>query len=222
MSSFFVTATGTDVGKTYVSAGIIRAARAAGRRFSAVKPVLSGFDPQAPDASDPAILLAAMERRITPPNIAAIAPWRFAAPLSPDMAAAREGRTLDFDALIAFCETAMEAAADTLLIEGVGGVAVPLDATHLVAEWIAALRIPAILVAGTYLGTISHTLTAAEALTACGIEIDAIVLSESCDPPVPAGETADTLNRFLPQLPIHIIPRDFNDRSFRQLAEALG
>jgi dethiobiotin synthetase len=92
MRSYFVTATGTDIGKTYITAGILRAARAAGRPVSAIKPVLSGYSPEFAAGSDPAVLLAAMGKRVTQHNIAAISPWRFTAPLSPDMAAARENR----------------------------------------------------------------------------------------------------------------------------------
>jgi dethiobiotin synthetase len=220
MRSYFVTATGTDIGKTYVTAGIIRAARQAGRPFSAIKPLLSGYNPQDAAHSDPAILLAAMGKRVTDQNIASITPWRFAAPLSPDMAAAREGRQIDTEALTLFCKAALETAPETLLIEGVGGVAVPLDATRIVADWIAALRIPAILVAGSYLGTISHTITAAETLVVRGIGIAAIVLNQSLQDPVPPEETASVLARFLPH-PIHIIPRNSGDDPFRELAASL-
>ena len=218
--TYFFTATGTDIGKTYVTAGIIRAARAAGRPISAIKPLLSGYTPETAATSDAAILLAAMGRRVTHRNIAAITPWRFTAPLSPDLAAAREGRTLNLPALAAFCQTAMANAADTLLIEGVGGAAVPLDAKYLVADWIAALKTPAILVAGSYLGTLSHTITTAAFLTARKIPIAAIVLSESPNGPIPLAETAQTLAQHLPH-PIHTIPRTFNNRSFDTLAAAL-
>jgi dethiobiotin synthetase len=220
MRNYFVTATGTDIGKTYVTAGIIRAARQAGRPFSAIKPLLSGYNPQDAANSDPAILLAAMGKQATEQNIASITPWRFAAPLSPDMAAAREGRQIDVEALTLFCKAALETAPETLLIEGVGGVAVPLDATRIVADWIAALRIPAILVAGSYLGTISHTITAAETLVVRGISIAAIVLNQSPQSPVPPEETAAVLARFLPH-PIHIIPRNSGDDPFRELATSL-
>jgi len=220
MQSYFVTATGTDIGKTYVTAGIIRAAREAGRPATAIKPLLSGYGPETAAASDPAILLTAMGKRVTHRNISAISPWLFSAPLSPDMAAAREGRSIDFAALVTFCEAAIATAPGTLLIEGVGGVAVPLDEKHLVADWIASLRTPAILVAGTYLGTLSHTITAAETLAVRGIAIAAIVLNESLNAPVSPAETAASLARFLPH-PIHIIPRDCTGQSFRELAAVL-
>jgi len=215
-----VTGTGTNIGKTYVTAGIIRAARAAGQTVAAIKPLVSGFDAAAPAGSDPAVLLEAMGKPVTPGNIAAISPWRFAAPLSPDMAAAKEGRKIDINAVIAFCEAAMEGAPEGLLIEGPGGVAVPLDEKHLVAEWIAGLRIPAIIVAGTYLGTISHTITAAEALSACGVQIAAIVLSESLEQPVPAAQTAATIARFVPD-PIYVVGRTNNAGVFGRLAGRL-
>ncbi len=219
-ASYFVTGTGTGIGKTYVTSGIIRAARALGRDCAAIKPVISGFHPDAAAGSDPALLLAAMDRAVTMRNIAAISPWRFFAPLSPDMAAMRENRHLDFKTVLAFCEAAMAAAPGTLLIEGAGGAAVPLDDTYLVVDWIAALRIPTILVAGTYLGTISHTISTIECLAASKVPVVAIVLSESLDGPVSPEETRDTLARFLPQ-PIYIVPRNHNEQSFMDLAQVM-
>ena len=221
MLGYFVTATGTDLGKTYVTGNIIRAARQVGLDFSAIKPVLSGYDEAMAASSDSARLLSAMGKKVTLRNIAAITPWRFAAPLSPDMAAAREERKIDFATLTSFCEAAVQAAPDVLLIEGVGGVAVPLDDTHLVVDLIAALHLPAILVAGTYLGTLSHTITAAEALVVRGIPIAAIVLNESVGAPVSLEETAEALARRLPH-PIHQIPRNAAAPPFRALVGSLG
>src|SRR5580704_4604157 len=109
MSAIFVSATGTDVGKTFVTTGLIRHFLGEGRAVDANKPVVSGFDPAALAASDHGALLAALNRPVTIPEAERISPWRFAAPLSPDMAARREGRAIDFDALTEFCRTAMAA-----------------------------------------------------------------------------------------------------------------
>jgi dethiobiotin synthetase len=204
MSAYFITATGTDVGKTFVAAGLVRTLRAQGKAVRALKPVVSGFDMAKARASDPGVLLEAMGEAVTQETVARISPWRYAAPLSPDMAAAREGREIDFDALIAFCR---KAAPGTLLVEGVGGVMVPLDARHTVLDWMAALQIPAILVAGSYLGAISHTLTAADAVMRAGVAIAALVVNDSGDGAVPLADTAATLRRFLPATPIATIPR---------------
>lgn len=204
MSALFVTATGTGVGKTWVTERLIAECRAARRPVNALKPVISGFDPADAGGSDSGRLLTALGRPIEARTLDAISPWRFAAPLSPDMAAVREGRTIDFDALIDVCRGAIEMTEGLLLIEGVGGAMVPLDRRHTVRDWIAALGIPAVVVAGSYLGTISHSLTTLDSLAAGGIEAAALVLSESEESPVPIAETAATLARFtaVPILPV--------------------
>jgi len=217
MNAFFVTGTGTDVGKTYVATGILRASRKAGRQATAIKPVMSGYDPIQPDASDAGQLLLAMEKRATAESVAAISPWRYAAPISPDMAAALEGRAISFAQVITFCEAAIKSAPGLMLVEGVGGVMVPLDRWHTVRDWIAGLHIPAILVAGSYLGSISHILTAAEALNTHAIKIAALVISESEVSPVRPEDIATTVTKFLPRTPIQIIHRMTNDAEFEKL-----
>src|SRR3974390_2417091 len=89
MTAFFVTATGTDIGKTFVTAGLVRWLRGQGVGGAAIKPVVSGLAPGALAASDCAVLLAAMGEAITPEAAARISPWQFTAPLSPDMAGPR-------------------------------------------------------------------------------------------------------------------------------------
>ena len=207
MSAYFITGTGTDVGKTFVAAGLVRRLHEAGQPVWALKPVVSGFDVAKARASDPGVLLDAIGHATSLDCIARIAPWRFAAPLSPDMAAAREGKEIEFDALVAFCREAVEGHRGTLLIEGVGGVMTPLDKRHTVLDWMAALGVPAILVAGSYLGTISHTLTAADAMTRAGVTLKALVVNDSGGGAVPMADTVATLGRFLPGTPIAIVPR---------------
>jgi dethiobiotin synthetase len=222
MSAYFVTATGTGIGKTYVTAGLVRHWCGEGLHASALKPVISGFDTAAAQESDSGILLEAMGEAATEETVARISPWRFAAPLSPDMAAAREGRSVDFDALVAFCRKEIAAARGPLLIEGVGGVMVPLDTHRTVLDWMAALSLPVVLMAGTYLGTISHTLTAAHALTQAGVEIAMLVLNEGAlgDGSVPVGDTKASLARFLPGVAIAILESGARSH-FPALAETL-
>jgi dethiobiotin synthetase len=207
MSAYFVTGTGTNVGKTFVAAGLVRLLHAAGNPVWALKPVVSGFDETNLRATDPGMLLAAMGHSISADCIARISHWRFAAPLPPDMAGARERKEVDFDALVAFCRDEISSRRGALVIEGVGGVMVPLDTRHTVLDWMAALGIPAILVAGTYLGSISHALTAADAMTRGGVKIAALVVNDSGDGAVPIADIAATLARFLPTIPIATISR---------------
>lgn len=207
MAAYFVTATGTDIGKTFVTAGLIRYLRGAGQPINALKPVVSGYDSSVVETSDPAVLLKALGRQVTADEIDTIAPWRFRAPLSPDMAAAREGRGIDFDALIAFSRAAIKASTGMLFIEGVGGIMVPLDAKRTVLDWMAALNIPLILVVGGYLGAISHTLTALDVIAQRKLKIAAIVVSESERGTVELDDTVASITRFSQGVEVVGLPR---------------
>ena len=209
MPAVFVTASGTDIGKTYVAEALLRQWRASGRTVAVLKPILSGYDPAEAAGSDTGRLLTASGVEITPESIDLVSPWRYAAPLSPDMAAAREGRNVPVDDVIAYCAAAIAEADEagmSLLIEGIGGVMVPLDETRTVADLIAALGIPAILVGGSYLGSLSHTMTAYEALRSRNIAVDCIIISETPDSDVPLAETRDVLARFVQSAPVEVMP----------------
>jgi dethiobiotin synthetase len=207
MSAIFITATGTDIGKTFVTAGLIRHWRSANRPATTLKPVVTGFDPDKAAASDPGLLLAALGRPVTLPEIERIAPWRFSAPLSPDMAAMRENLSIDFDALVAFSRAAIAGTKSQLLIEGIGGVMVPLDDRHTVLDWMTDLNIPAVLVTGSYLGSLSHALTAMDCLQRRELAIKTIVVNESVGSTVPLADTVTTLRRHASSIPIVAVPR---------------
>jgi dethiobiotin synthetase len=196
VTAIFITGTGTDVGKTFVGASLIRHLRQMGRSVDAIKPVVSGFDPDQPAASDPGILLQALGFPVTLQNIERISPWRFRAAISPDLAARREGRRIDVDDVVAYCKSAIEDRREILLVEGVGGIMVPLDEQRTILDVMMALQLPLILVVGSYLGTISHTLTALDALFRRDMAVLAIIVSETPGSPVPLDETAAAIARF--------------------------
>ncbi len=205
MSATFVTASGTEVGKTFVTTLLIEQLKNSGINVNALKPVVTGFNESDAGVSDTGLLLAALGRSLDSESLDDISPWRFEAPLSPDMAAARERRDVPFAELIAFCHSA--GSHGMTLIEGIGGVLVPLDNEHTVADWIAALQAPALLVTGSYLGAISHTLTAFETLVSRGIPVRGIIVSESESQPVATSETAHTIERFCGGCPVIVLPR---------------
>jgi dethiobiotin synthetase len=206
MGALFVTSTGTGIGKTFVTAALVKYFRAQGSVVDAFKPVLSGFDPGNVEDSDTGALLTALGRKLIQEEFDRISPWRFAAPLAPDMAAAREDRHIDFDALVDFSKAAMQSA-ETVLIEGVGGIMVPLDDKHTVLDWMRALDVPIVLIAGSYLGTISHTLSALEVLKHHRCDVRAIVVSESEESPVALGETVASIARFAKAIEVIALPR---------------
>jgi len=205
--SFFVTSPGTEIGKTHVAEIFCRQLRARGSTVMALKPVVSGYDQNHPEISDPGRLCLAMGRQPTPSAIDDVCPWRFAAPLSPDMAAQREGRRVALGDIVAFCRQARSADADIFLIEGAGGLMAPLTHDHLNLDLIRELALPALLVSGTYLGTISHTLSALKVLRQERVPVLGVVLSESEEAPVSPDETAAAIGRFAPDIPIRIVPR---------------
>jgi dethiobiotin synthetase len=221
--AFFVTATGTEIGKTFITAALARHFTARGQAVNVLKPVLAGFDPKDFAESDPALLLKASGREPSLAEVERVSPFRFKAPLAPNLAAEREGRRVDFNAIVKCCEDAARARDALLLIEGIGGLMVPLDNERTVLDLIERLDLPIILVTGSYLGTISHTLTALEVAKARKLDIAALVISESEGSTVSLGGTAATLRKFT-QVPTFSVPR--NDQSaamkaIAQLAEGL-
>jgi len=217
---FFVTSTGTGIGKTYVTCALIRQARALGFRVAATKPLISGFDKDKIAESDTGAILHALGDAMTEDGARKISPWRFGAPLAPNMAAAAEGLVVDFDALVAHSRAFLAQATDVALIEGVGGVMVPLDADKTVLDWIAACGCAAILVVGDYLGTISHTLTAVEVLRARRIAIAAVVVSEGEGREVPFADTcADLVARMAP-VPVLPLRRNADGAALASLVAA--
>jgi dethiobiotin synthetase len=205
LSAIFITATGTEVGKTFVAASLIRNLRQIGKDVIAIKPVVSGFDPAQAATSDPGVLLDALGLQVTMDNIELISPWRFRAPLSPDLAASMEGQRIDVDQVIAFCQRAIADNPGVVLIEGIGGIMVPLDGERTILDVMMALGVPLILVTGSYLGSISHTLTALDSLFVREMNVLSVIVSETPGSTVPLNGVVDTIGRF--GAPVIALPR---------------
>jgi dethiobiotin synthetase len=206
-NTYFITATGTDIGKTYVAALLCRIARMYGKEVVACKPIISGVERL--EETDSAALLNALGMEVTEANFRALSPWQFRAPLSPHRAAALEGQTLSLDAIMAWCESWLQQHDPAFrLIEGVGGAIVPLTYDTTTLEWMQRLNLPTLLVTGDYLGTLSHTLTALTVLKQAGVRVAGIVVNES-EVSVEHAETIHTLRAFSPfAVPIVSLPRN--------------
>ncbi len=225
MSAIFITGSGTGVGKTYVAAGLIAHYCALGKPVDALKPLVSGFDPADPSDSDPAMLLEALGRGVTADELQKISPWRFRAPLSSDMAARAEGRSIEFQEVADFCRAAIAKTSGALLIEGIGGIMVPLGSSHTVLDLICALGEPVVLVGGSYLGTLSHMLSAQDVILRRALDLRAVVISESEGAPPPFDETLKTLANFITAPLIGLArhgPQARNRAAFQRLAELLA
>ncbi len=209
MIGYFVTGAGTEIGKTFVTCRLVRELKAAGKGVRAVKPVISGFDPETVSDSDTGLLLAAMEDTTDAAAVGAVSPWRFADPISPDMAAAREGQAARRARNRYFLPLRL-ARRRGRYSAGRGdrrryGAA---QRKETVLDWMEHLGWPAILVAGSYLGALSHCLTAASAIRAKGLQLAGIVVSESKENPVPLAETVATIRNFSGDVPVVALPRN--------------
>jgi len=202
MSTIFITGAGTEVGKTLAGCALIRQLRERGRAVAAYKPVLSGYDPAAPQTSDAGRLLTALGEPVTPQAIHRIAPLRFDAPLSPPDAARREGAELHLADLIGRCRERMAASEGLLIIEGAGGVMSPIAQDGLNIDLMAALGAPVVLCAANYLGAISHTLTALAALQARGLRVLAVVVQDLVDDGPDLADTLAALRLYAPGVTI--------------------
>jgi dethiobiotin synthetase len=224
MPAVFIAGSGTDVGKTFVACGLIRALIGKGWTVDGLKPVVSGFDPADWVHSDPGLLLRALGRAPTSEALETLSPWRYAAPLAPDLAARLERRSVDFDAVAGLCKARIAAAGETMLvIEGVGGVMSPLSEDRTGLDLMTSLGLPAVLVCGGYLGAISHTLTAYSALCAQGLAILAIVVSGGAAGDPPLNETVASVGRFVGDTAVLALPRASDPKGvFQDLAALLS
>ena len=180
MRGCFVTGTDTGVGKTVLAAAIVAALRARGVDVAAFKPVVTGLDEPEPGRPADHELLGAAAGA-TPESVA---PLRFGPPVSPHLAAELAGVEIEPGGLVAGARAA-GARAEALVVEGVGGLLVPLAPDFSVRDLAAALGLPVVVAARPGLGTISHTLLTVEAARAAGLDVRAVVLTPWPDAPSP-------------------------------------
>jgi dethiobiotin synthetase len=171
MRGLFVTGTGTGVGKTVLSATLIAAMAAAGEPVRAHKPVLTGLDEPAGEWPPDHELLA----RAAGMAPAEVAPLRYGPAVAPYLAAELAGQRLDPALLLAGARVAGQGC--TLLVEGVGGLLVPLAGDYTVCDLAAELGLPLLIAAAPGLGTINHTLLTLHAARAAGLGVCAVVLT---------------------------------------------
>lgn len=202
MRGLFVTGTGTGVGKTILSAALLAAMAAGGERVRAHKPVVTGLDDH-PRAGGPAggrpseawpldHELLASAAGMTPEEVA---PLRYGPAVSPHLAARLAGEAIDPTGLIARARAA-GTGEGTLIVEGVGGLLVPLADDFTVCDLAAALGLPVLIAAGPGLGTINHTLLTLAAARAAGLDVRAVVLTPWPDAPAELERSnCDTIAR---------------------------
>ena len=175
MPVLFVTGTDTGVGKTRIACALAAAFRSLGRRVAVMKPIESGcaiHDGELHPADAAALRLAAGSSN----DLELICPIRLATPASPEAASAREGRPIDLSLIDAAARRLAEDS-DLLLVEGAGGLLVPIDARNDMADLAARLSAHLLVVARASLGTVNHSLLTLEAARRRCLPVAGVVLN---------------------------------------------
>ena len=213
LKPIFITSTGTNIGKTYLTNLLIKRALKLNYKINAIKPIISGFNIAKLEETDSGIILKAlsMDKR----RIDEISPWRFKDPLSPDMAAKLAKKEINFKEIINYCNSYIKSKKDDdiLLIEGVGGTMVPINSKYTILDLIKKLNIPIILTIGSYLGSISHTLNSYEVLIKNNVNINSIVLNESNENNIGMKLIKSSLLNYIKTIPIYSLKRNHNNNN---------
>jgi dethiobiotin synthetase len=180
MSGIFITGTDTGVGKTLVAAGLLQALRGAGVDAVPMKPVQTGCVRRRGVWVAPDLALSLKTAGLDPSadEIARMAPYCFHPACSPHLAARLAGRRISL-LIIRRAFRQLEGAHDLVVVEGAGGVLVPLDRQLTMVDMMKSLALPIVLVARPGLGTINHTLLSIHALRHAGLTVKAVVLNQS-------------------------------------------
>ena len=191
--NFFITATDTDAGKTYVTSLLTRSLRKAGFDTVAMKPISCG------EPEDTQRLFAAADGAIP---MEEVTPVSYRAPLAPIEAARLEGRTFDPEEVLPTFRH-LRGGHASLLVEGVGGWLVPLSANYSGADLAKAMGLPVLLVVRNKLGTLNHALLTLESIKARGLTCSGIVINNHpADKEDPAREGNSRLLAELSGVPI--------------------
>lgn len=190
MRGLFITGTDTGVGKTILSAALLATIAAEGETVRAYKPVVTGLEEPPGEWPHDHELLADMAGMVPEQ----VAPHRYGPAVSPHLAAAMVGTPIEPAALTQSARTL--AREGTLIVEGVGGLLVPLAQDFTVCDLAVELALPLLIAARPGLGTINHTLLTLQTARAAGLQVSAVVLTPW--PPRPSAmerSNRDTIAR---------------------------
>ncbi len=184
MSALFVTGTDTGCGKTAVGCALARSVRASGRRVRVLKPIETGCEMRGAERI-PADALALAEAAGDDAPLARLCPYRLALPAAPEVAARDANMKLELGP-IADALALARRDADLVIVEGAGGLLVPIAPRLDMAGLVAALDLPVLVAARASLGTINHTLLTLEAARARGLRVVGLVVSHTTQALAPA------------------------------------
>jgi len=200
MSGYFITGTDTGVGKTIICGAIAHALVLSGKHIGVMKPFETGcITRNGGLVPEDALFLKEMAQ--CREDISTICPCRFKHPLAPLVAASLEMASINIESVIKTYRE-MEKKYETILVEGAGGIMVPLDNDYVTLDLIRDLGLPLIIVSRLSLGTINHTLLTVTQARQYGIEIAGIIFNQLTQETGKAEETNPKIIQEFAQVPI--------------------
>lgn len=215
MKSFFITGTDTDIGKTFVTACLCLICEKLNKKVSVMKPVQTGIEEYSADIAT----IKSIAKNLEHLDESLQSPFSFKIPASPHLAAEQEDCIINVNKIIeSYNKIVNESQLDTLLIEGAGGVYVPITRDYTMLDLMKKLNIPVIIVAGVQLGTINHTLLTINALKNYNIPIAGIIFNKF--PKTPSIIEQDNIKIIgeLSDVPILAIIKDNNNINIEEIS----
>jgi len=198
-NGIFITGTDTGVGKTFVACGLASLLRESGYRVGVMKPAETGCEEKDGElVPEDAIRLKEASGCEEP--LEKICPYRLKDPLAPSVAAERSGVTIDIDAIRKLYDE-ISSKHDITIVEGAGGLLVPILSHYTYADLAKLLKLPVLVVAANRLGAINHLLLTLEHASCRGLRVLGYVLNRLESQPSLAAETNADALRFLTSVP---------------------
>ena len=173
-NGLFITGTDTGVGKTLVAGGIASVLRQQGLKVGVFKPIASGCRDEGVLISDDTEFLAICADADY--SLSVISPVTYKTPAAPVTCVQIEGRAIDYEAIVTaykyLCDNT-----DVVIVEGIGGAMVPIDAEHTVLDLAVEFNLPTVIIARPNLGTINHSLLTIAAVRNAGLPVAGLVIS---------------------------------------------
>ena len=225
----FITGTDTGVGKTVVAAGLAAWCRAHGLDVGVMKPLATGCRPAARNGR---LLLSDDARRLAEASGVedderVMNPIRYREPLAPDAAALRTGRPVEWSRMRRAFRM-LSARHAFMIVEGIGGLLVPIDRRRTVIDLVQMSCLPLIIVARLRLGTLNHTLLTVQAALRQGVPVAGVILNAAEPPAIDAGArlaertNPDVLRRHLSVPVLGVLPHEAAWRRHRWSSAALA
>ena len=175
MKGYFITGTDTSVGKTVVTACLAALFKSRGENVGVMKPIETGVDPECNSSanSDAKFLM-----EVAGVQDDDVCPYRLKSPASPYQAARMEGRELNPEKILASFR-ALQSKFSMMLVEGIGGLMVPITPRYYVADLALQMNLPLIIVSRVQIGTLNHTLLTINAARQHGLKVAGVILNPS-------------------------------------------